>query len=174
MSPTQSVYDTDIMEGANYDIIGEESGLKFYKLYDFPAAFVPTMEPAFNKTDYGIRTEMETSIVFQELGFVPNTLDFVSFKGKQTSDIEIFQVKHVELTYLSKPLTFYKIDIQGSGFYIDQIEQQVIGEYGYLDINNSFLPYDDYILSKMIVANLMKLSGIINDSFNISFGMRKI
>ena len=172
-SKDNSIYDNTIMNGGNYNIIGLSSGLKYYKIYDFPAINLEAMVPSWNETDFGIRTEIGTSMMFPKINFIPNEFDFVSFKNKHISDREIFQISNIDSTYYDKTNPFYKVTLKGSGNFIEQIEKQVIGSLGYIDFMDKIYNYDDYKLIKKLIANLTILSTMYVKNSN-QFQLRDI
>ncbi|MGB9674633.1 MAG: hypothetical protein ACPLX8_00710 [Nanopusillaceae archaeon] len=177
VSKEHSIYDNNLFAAGNYDVIGQLSGLKFYKIHHMPVAFVDSdnMVPQWDKTDYGIRTGMDTNFVFQNVGFVPNTFDFVSLSnGTNNQDPEVYQIAQVDMTYYNDPIIFYKCYAKGSGFYLEDIELQVISEFGYIDFMNSLYSYNDYVNIKSIVANLITSASYINRSLNLNTQLRDI
>lgn len=176
VSKEYSVYDQTIYAAGNYDVIGPLSGLKFYAIYDMPIAFTDSsnMIPQWDKTDYGIRTNMDTNFVFQDIGFIPNAFDFISFNSTNNTDQEIYQIAQVDMTYYNTPIRFYKCYAKGSGFFLSDIDPQVIGDYGYIDFMNALYNYNDFTNIKNIAANLLMLNSYINTTVSRNSGLRNI
>ncbi len=171
-SETNSIYDNTILSAGSYNIIGPSSGLKYYKIYEFPVAYTQAMVPVWKESDFGIRTDITTSVMFPKINFIPNSFDFISFKNKNISDEEIFQISNVETTYYDKSIPFYKADLMGSGNFRYQIDEQTIGEYGYVDFTNNIYDYNIFKLIKHLVANMTILGSRINNNVNQFTGLR--
>jgi len=144
LNTDQSIMDKTLLMNGSYERIGDLSGLKYDKIVNFYVAGSEQIVPQLEGGEQGVKIDYRTTIMFPRIDFEPSFYDFLIFTVSNDITKPVFQVVNFSLAYLQDEITIYKADIKGVGIPLDLLEQQVIGTYGYTDIDHKIHPIDEY------------------------------
>lgn len=170
-----SVIDKDVLAGGAYEMFGTRSGMRWMKINMLPVYGLEQLQLATNADEHGVQFLSNTSFYIPSIYEIqPHVHDFLIYDQLQNRDdpfkqaLNMYEVINIEKASQTK-ITFWKATLRNFGYYVDDIEHQLSGNYTFVDYEKQIYNTQDAIhLQKLLIKN-NKLR--VNDFYNNVSGL---
>ncbi len=144
LNQTKSTMDNNLLMGGSYERVGALSSLKFNQISHLFVFSSEQIIPLLNAEDLGVLVDYSTTIAFPNIGLSPTMYDFLQFTINSNPVGPLFQVIGFSFSYIGNVVQLYKCNIKGVGIPIANLQQQVVEQLGYLDVDHTIHPYQEF------------------------------
>ncbi len=171
-----SVKDDEVLDGGSYELMGNLSGYLWKKIMMLPVYNIEQINFALNADESGVGFQGKQTSLFipTSYEFQPMIHDFLMYdqimwrQDPFQADTPLYEVVNMEKASTAN-ISFWRLTLQGSSKTKEQIEQQLSGNFTFVDYEKRIYRTSDAIhLTKQRVKN----SSIpLNDFFRERIGL---
>jgi len=170
------IEDEKLLDGF-YERIGNHSGLRFNKYLLLPVYFSNEINTSFNGSEDGLIKEGEGEITIpSSYGIQPYFGDIVKFEQnflmpEEHDKYPLYVVTGIEKS-ANTDVTFFKLRLRPfQSFSIDDIQNQTVHDYVFIDYIKSILSIDDAIFSTLMMRKKEYISDKLKEFFDNNSGL---